>query len=145
MARPSEQVSGSQLYLGDALVRAGFTNIPPPRLTLRKTTIDSPNPVEWGLMNFLCTFKKYELEQLFSVSRENSAKDEASAYCAAASAYLLERYEESSTLIKRSIKFDSNVEDYWYLLAFSLRQLGQKAEFERIVFLGEREAQRIQI
>jgi hypothetical protein len=38
-----------------------------------------------------------------------------------------------------ALRLDAGVEEYWHLLAFSLRHLGDRAGFERIVFGGARD------
>jgi hypothetical protein len=79
-----------------------------------------------------------DLEMISEKDLDNPNASEPMAYSAAIICYLQGRFRDSQKYLLTCLGFDSDVEEYWQLLAFTLRHLGEIAEFDRIIFTRER-------
>jgi hypothetical protein len=127
------------LPLTEAIKSAGIEHATLQTLKFNKTRIASDEPVDWRAPDFFIHLTTAELEQVYRNCAANAATSEANAYCAAVSAYLLRRFEHCLHALLLCLRFDRDVEEYWHLLAFSFRHLGNYDEFEKIIFKHERE------
>lgn len=124
------------LPLTDVLQRMGIENVPP--LTLRKTSVTSSAAVDWGVLDSLASLPLADLERISVDDLVSSNASESNVYSAAVICYLQGRFRDSQQYLLTCLQFDDDVEEYWHLLAFSFRHLGKIAEFERIIFMRER-------
>jgi len=124
------------LPLADVLQRAGIKNFP--SLTLRKTRVASSAAVDWGALDSLALLSSGDLERISEKDLDNPNASESNAYSAAIICYLQGRFRDSQQYLLTCLEFDGDVEEYWHLLAFTFRHLGEIAEFERIIFTRER-------
>lgn len=133
---PDEPSGRIVLALTDVLQRAGIKNLPP--LTLRKTRVASSAAVDWGALDSLALLSSGDLEKICEQDLGDPNASESNAYSAAIICYLQGRFRECQQYLLTCLVFDSDVEEYWHLLAFTFRHLGEIAEFERIIFTRER-------
>jgi hypothetical protein len=99
-------------------------------LRLRKKRRGDGNRVEdWSAIDALATLSEPEVQALCS----------GHPFRQAACAYRLGRFAECCDALNRCLDEDDDVEEYWYLLAFSARHLGQFDVFESIVFENRRQ------
>jgi hypothetical protein len=99
-------------------------------LCLRKKRRDDGNRVEdWSALDALALLTDEEVHGLRS----------GHPYRLAICAYRLGCYEECRDALGRCLDEDVDVEEYWFLLAFTERHLGRRDVFERIVFGRARE------
>lgn len=141
-----EEVSGGSLPvhpsgrivlpLTNVLQRAGIENVPP--LTLRKTRVNSNSAVDWGVLDSLAFLSPLEFEKISEKDLGNPNAGESNAYCAAIICYLQGRFRDCQQYLLTCLEFDCDVEEYWHLLAFTFRYLGEMPDFERIIFMRER-------
>jgi hypothetical protein len=124
------------LPLADVFQRAGIENVPP--LTLRKTRVTSSAAVDWSALDWSAYLSSAELARVSEKDLGSSNANESNAYSAAVICYLQERFRDSQQYLLACLQFDDDVEEYWHLLAFTFRHLGEMAEFERIIFTRER-------
>jgi hypothetical protein len=126
------------LPLSNVLQRAGIENVPP--LTLRKTHVNSTAAVDWSALDSLAFLSPVELQRISEKDLGSSNASESTAYSAAIICYLQGRFRDSQQYLLTCLEFDCDVEEYWHLLAFTIRYLGDMPEFERIIFTRERKA-----
>jgi hypothetical protein len=124
------------LPLTDVLQRTGIENVPP--LMLRKTSVTSSAAVDWGALDSLALLLPADLESISEEDLMSSNASESDVYGAAVICYLQGRFRDSQQYLLTCLQFDDDVEEYWHLLAFTFRHLGEMAEFERIIFMRER-------
>ncbi len=133
---PSTQTSDESPTFTPAAAAQGTEardTVPPP-IGLRKTRAASDSPVDWHAPDSLLHLPTTELARIYERVIVNWRVSESSAYCAAVISYLLENFEDSRKHLLKCLEFDSDVEEYWHLLAFSLRHLGQFDGFDQIIF-----------
>lgn len=109
------------------------------RLQLRKTRHESTNPTDWGALDTLQFLTRDELERVYRGVVGDCATSEAAAYCAAVSSYILGEFESCQAALLHCLRHDRDVEEYWHLLAFTMRHLGRPQGFNRVVFGDERD------
>ena len=76
-------------------------------------------------------------------ARDENERPEAEWYRLACVAYAAGRFDDCIPALLRCISMHPTVDEYWYLLAFTLRHTGQRRAFEAIVFDGLRNVQSI--
>jgi hypothetical protein len=135
-----EATGESTLSLDEVSGLTSMQQVAPSGLTLRKTRrATAYGIVDWSVIDSLARVDQSlfqgELESIAQVE----APSEAVAYYTALLAYLKGQYELVLEALYRCLRYDTDVEEYWHLLAFSLRHLGLKEEFERVMFDGERD------
>jgi hypothetical protein len=133
---PQDPSGRMVLPLTRVLQRAGSENVPP--LTLRKTRVNSAAAVDWSALDSLAFLLPEELQRISESDFGSSNVSESEAYSAAIICYLQGRFRDCQQYLLRCLEFDCDVEEYWHLLAFTFRYLGEMSEFERIIFTRER-------
>lgn len=131
--------SDSSIPLANALKSSGIENPIFDRLALRKTRNASTSPTDWRAIDSLQYLTPTELKRIYDSAVHNCAADQASAYCAAVSAYILGEFEACRAALLHCLRHDVDVEEYWHLLAFTLRHLDQYETFNSIIFDNIRE------
>ena len=139
---PHEPSGRIALSLADVLQRAGIKNMSP--LTLRKTSVASNAAVDWGALDSLALLSSDDLAMISEQDLDDPNANEANAYSAAVICYLQGRFRDSQKYLLTCLGFDGDVEEYWHLLAFTFRHLGEIAEFDRIIFTRERNLSTVQ-
>lgn len=109
------------------------------RLQLLKTRRAAMTPTDWRALDSLQYLTHGELEQIYRSAVNDCASSEASAYCAAVSSYILGEFKACQRALLHCLRHDGDVEEYWHLLAFTMRYLDQAEGFNSIVFGNERE------
>lgn len=118
---------------------------PFPPLNLHKTrraaafTID-----DFTALNAVSGLSTAALERILSTSDPDGEEPEASALRRALAAYALGRFDLSAVSLLRCLELDADVEEYWHLLAFSIRRLRMSREFDDIMLSGRREMNLVQ-
>jgi hypothetical protein len=93
---------------------------------------------DYTAINALSEVPEASLRRLFHHAAAIAQSEEA-AYLAAIAAYVLREFQACADALLRCIEFDPDVEEYWHILAFALRYLGNYAECERIMFDSDRD------
>lgn len=122
-----------------ALTVSGGEGVAFDNLQLRKTRRASAAPPDWRAIDSLQYLAPAQLGQIYRSAVGDCASSEPSAYCAAISSYILGEFDACQGALRHCLRHDRDVEEYWYLLAFTLRHLGWYEGFNRIVFGGERD------
>lgn len=124
------------LDLREDVERAGIdrNSLPVASLQLNKARREVTDEMDWSGIDALAMLDRQSIENFFAALVGDSETREECAWGAAMSAYLLERFEDTVAMVRRCLKFDTNVEQYWLLLAFALRHLNFRESFEQIVF-----------
>jgi hypothetical protein len=116
----------------------------PPELAFRKTRKASAFSVDdFSALKAVSEGERADLERLLPALMANAPHSEAQAFHAAAAAYSLGEFKACATAVTWCLNFDADVEEYWHILAFALRYLGRRDEFNAIVFGGTRDARRV--
>lgn len=132
--------SGEELLpLADVLRASGVESPIFDGLHLRKTRRASAVPTDWRAIDSLQYLTPAELEQIYRTTTDGRAPSEASAYCAAVISYILGDFEACRGALLRCLRHDADVEEYWHLMAFTMRHLGRYQAFTAIVFGDERD------
>lgn len=112
---------------------------------IRKTRKASAFSVDdFSILGVVGEVDPHELERVLPLLMTGSRESETYAFNAAAVAYCLGHFELCVAALARCLEFDADVEEYWHLLAFALRYLGQRDEFNKIVFAGVRDKRLIE-
>lgn len=131
-----DDIDGSKaeisINLAPLLILAGFD--PKERcLSLRKTRRNSFAIEDWSALDSLTLWDGSEVRRLLMAVRHGDVT-EAGYFCAAICAYRLGEFTNAMQQLRCCLEMDTDVEEYWLLLAFTLRHLGRKDIFEHIVF-----------
>lgn len=112
----------------------------PANLTLRKTRRGSAFSIDdFSAIDALSKFSPADVEQLWRLlSKDLSQPGEVTTFLIAITAYILGRFDCSAGAFLRCLDFDADVEEYWHLLAFTLRHLKHYAEFDQVMFTNLR-------
>jgi hypothetical protein len=94
---------------------------------------------DWQVLDKLTRLSPRELTRLLRHVSVRATADEASAYCAAACAYILGDCTSAAEHLRVCLQFDPDVEEYWHLLAFSNRHTGDYEAAGSILFGGRRD------
>jgi hypothetical protein len=122
--------------------RPGFTF--PPELAFRKTRKASAFSVDdFSTLKAVSEGNREDLERLLPALMAHAPQSEAQAFHAAAAAYSLGDFKACAKAVTWCLSFDADVEEYWHILAFALRYLGRRDDFNAIVFGGFRDAQHV--
>jgi hypothetical protein len=111
----------------------------PVELVFKKTRRDSAFSIDdFSALATIGEVDRDQLKSLLPRLMEDVHKSEGRAFYAAAAAYSLGHFEQCVEALSWCLRFDDDVEEYWHILAFALRYLGRRDDFNMIVFAGVR-------
>lgn len=138
-ALPASSGEEESVPLADALRASGVESPVFDGLQLRKTRNAGTVPTDWRAIDSLQYLTPAELEQVYRAAINDGASSEASAYCAAVISYIRGDFEACQGALLHCLRHDADVEEYWHLLAFTMRYLDRYQDFNSIVFGNERD------
>jgi hypothetical protein len=151
-----EQLGEDTRNLTPAAAKTVPSAVPPPKseplrpvlpaqLVFTKTRKDSAFSIDdFSALAAIGEVDRDELTRHLPRLMEAVQQSEEQAFYAAAAAYSLGHFEQCVEALSWCLKFDTDVEEYWHILAFALRYLGRRDEFNMIVFAGVRDAARVE-
>jgi len=89
--------------------------------------------LDWSLLDRLSRIPEPVLEVMEHDLQPLATGGEEDAWAHAVLAYRLGSFSVCLEALARCLEFDSQVEEYWFLAAFSLRHLGWEEAFDRII------------
>jgi hypothetical protein len=111
-----------------------------PPLVLDKTRRTAAFTIDdFAALNAVSELSRATLERILSMPDPETEDPEASAFRRALAAYALGRFDLCAVCLLRCLDLDQDVEEYWHLLAFSIRRLRLLREFDDIMLGGRRE------
>jgi hypothetical protein len=118
---------------------AAWNDPPGAPFTLVKGRAGERKTLDWRALDRLAHADRARVAETLGSLGAVPAAAESDAYAQALCCYLLGRFDDVRRALAAALRLDAGVEEYWHLLAFSLRHLGDRAGFERIVFGGARD------
>ncbi|HKE18336.1 MAG TPA: hypothetical protein VKB80_25835, partial [Kofleriaceae bacterium] len=136
-APPTHARLAALLPVGDSRPLAAALGADPGDLLLRKTRRGVSAIDDWSLLDRLARVDRSTLESVRDELAALESPTESAAFAAAAVSYALGDFAGCQEALRACLARDGDVQEYWHLMAFCRRHLGDMAAFERIVFDGE--------
>ncbi len=108
--------------------------IPGGKVSFHKTRVGSKDRIDWSSLDSLGKLKKSTLKTIHLTISQIAKMEESHYWLNAMANYLLSEYISCILNLKECLKRDATVEQYWYLMAFAFRHVGNMGAFEKIVF-----------
>lgn len=112
---------------------------------LRKTRAAMREEVDWSAIDALSLVEAGELGFSRDMTIAVLGRVEEQDWVEAMVAYIAGDFERCSAALRACIMADTDVEQYWLLLAFCERHLARQARFEQIVFDGVRRLEALSV